>query len=83
MGAGRYVSSTPTPFKCADVAFGHGIHFCLGAPLARLEDQIAIRTLLERTDDFRLAIPPEGIRWRKGLVLRGLTALPVTSDRRH
>jgi cytochrome P450 PksS len=65
------------------VAFGHGIHFCLGAPLARLEGQIAIRTLLERTDDFRLPIPPEGIGWRKGLVLRGLTALPVTLDRRH
>jgi cytochrome P450 len=65
------------------VAFGHGIHFCLGAPLARLEGQIAIRTLLERTDDCRLAIPEEAIRWRKGLVLRGVTALPVTLDRRH
>jgi cytochrome P450 PksS len=65
------------------VAFGHGIHFCLGAPLARLEGQIAIRTLLERKDDLRLAIPDEAIGWRKGLVLRGVTALPVTMGRRH
>ena len=45
------------------VAFGHGIHFCLGAPLARLEGQIAIRTLLRRTVGLRLAVPGEAIRW--------------------
>jgi cytochrome P450 len=64
------------------VAFGHGIHFCLGAPLARLEGQIAIRTLLRRTDGLRLAVPQDAIRWQKGLVLRGLTALPVDVERR-
>jgi cytochrome P450 PksS len=54
------------------VAFGQGIHFCLGAPLARLEGQIAIRTLLQRTDGLRLAVTHDAIRWRKGLVLRGV-----------
>jgi len=63
------------------VAFGHGIHFCLGAPLARLEGQIAIRRLLERIADLRLGVPPETLRWRKGLVLRGVTKLPVTIRR--
>jgi cytochrome P450 PksS len=63
------------------VAFGQGIHFCLGAPLARLEGQIAIRTLLQRTVGLRLDVPGEAIRWRKGLVLRGVTAFPVSCER--
>ncbi|HTM54455.1 MAG TPA: cytochrome P450 [Pirellulales bacterium] len=60
------------------LAFGHGIHFCLGASLARLEAQIAIKALLARTRDLQLAIQPSKLRWRRGLVLRGLTALPVS-----
>lgn len=60
------------------LAFGHGIHFCLGASLARLEGQIAIKALLTRTRDLQLAIPSSKLRWRRGLILRGLTALPVT-----
>jgi cytochrome P450 PksS len=59
------------------VAFGQGIHFCLGASLARLEGQIAINALLARTADLRLAVEPTALRWRTGLVLRGLKALPV------
>jgi cytochrome P450 PksS len=59
------------------VAFGQGIHFCLGASLARLEGQIAIQALLDRTADLRLAVAPSALKWRSGLVLRGLTALPV------
>jgi cytochrome P450 len=65
------------------VAFGHGIHFCLGAPLARLEAQLAIRTLLQRTDALRLAIPQDAIRWRQGLVLRGVKTLPVKMEWRR
>jgi pimeloyl-[acyl-carrier protein] synthase len=58
------------------IAFGFGIHFCLGAPLARLEAQIALGTLLRRAPGLALATAnPE---WRESQVLRGLTALPVT-----
>ena len=49
-----------------------------GAPLARLEGQIAIGTLLSRLPELRLAVAAESLRWRRGLVLRGLEALPVT-----
>jgi cytochrome P450 PksS len=59
------------------LAFGLGIHFCLGASLARLEGQIAINTLLSRVGDLQLAVKPDALRWRPGLVLRGLKALPV------
>jgi cytochrome P450 len=60
------------------LAFGQGIHFCLGASLARLEGQIAIKTLLGRTRDLQLTVDPSTLRWRSGLVLRGLKALPVS-----
>jgi cytochrome P450 PksS len=60
------------------VAFGFGIHYCLGASLARLEGQIAIATLLRRIHNLRLAVPSNTLRWRRGLVLRGLESLPVT-----
>ena len=60
------------------LAFGLGIHFCLGASLARLEAQIAINTLLARAGDVKLAVPVNELRWRSGLVLRGLKELPVS-----
>ncbi len=60
------------------LSFGLGTHFCLGAPLARLEGQIAINTLLRRFPELRLCVAPQMLRWRPGLVLRGLEALPVT-----
>jgi cytochrome P450 len=60
------------------LAFGLGPHFCLGAPLARLEGQIAINTLVRRFPDMRLAEAPAVPRWRRGLLLRGLETLPVT-----
>lgn len=59
------------------VAFGKGIHFCLGAPLARLEGQIAIGTLLRRLPHLRLACDPEQLTWTQSPILRGLTSLPV------
>ena len=59
------------------LAFGLGPHFCLGAPLARLEGQIAINTLLRRVPDMRLTGAPDVPRWRRGLLLRGLESLPV------
>jgi cytochrome P450 PksS len=59
------------------VTFGWGIHFCIGAPLARLEGQIAITTLLHRCPNLRLAAAPDTLRWRPGLEMHGLEALPV------
>jgi cytochrome P450 PksS len=59
------------------LSFGHGIHYCLGAALARLEAQIAINTLLERMPKLRLKGSPEALRWRRSLILRGLESLPV------
>jgi cytochrome P450 PksS len=61
------------------LSFGHGIHFCLGAPLARLEAQIAINTLLQRMPNLHLKVAPHALRWRPSLILRGLEALPVAS----
>ena len=57
--------------------YGHGIHYCLGAPLARLEGQTALATLLHRLPDLRLAAEPADLRWRGGLIMRGLRTLPV------
>ncbi|GAA3380614.1 cytochrome P450 [Streptomyces racemochromogenes] len=59
------------------LGYGHGIHYCLGAPLARLEGQTALGTLLKRLPDLELAIPPTDLRWRGGLIMRGLRTLPV------
>jgi len=60
------------------LAFGRGIHTCLGAALARLEAQIAISTVLRRLPNLRLAVPREKLVWRpSGLHLRGLAALPL------
>lgn len=59
------------------LSFGQGGHYCAGAPLARLEGQIAINTLLARCPQLRLAQPANALQWRKGMVLRGLKALPV------
>jgi cytochrome P450 PksS len=59
------------------LSFGLGPHYCLGAPLARLEGQVAIGTLLNRLPELRLAVDSESLCWRRGLVLRGLEALPV------
>jgi len=60
------------------LAFGLGIHYCLGAPLARLEGRIAFDVLLRRCPDLRLVHPRERVRWKRGLVLRGLRELPVS-----
>ena len=52
------------PIVCAILAFGQGIHHCLGVFLARLEAQIAFTTLLRRCPELRLAAPRESLRWR-------------------
>jgi cytochrome P450 PksS len=60
------------------LALGQGPHYCLGAPLARLEGQIAINTLLRRMPNLHLKGAAESLRWRKGIFLRGLEELPLT-----
>ncbi|MFD7314787.1 cytochrome P450 [Streptomyces sp. NPDC059883] len=59
------------------VALGHGIHYCLGAPLARLETEIALNALLERFPRPALDVPYEDLRWRPSTRARGLIELPV------
>jgi cytochrome P450 len=59
------------------LAFGHGIHYCLGAPLARLEAEIAFSQLLARFGSMRLAVPAESLRWRPSSLIHGLESLPV------
>lgn len=59
------------------LAFGHGIHRCLGAPLARAEAELALRSLITRFPDARLAVPAEKLTWRHTRLMRGLTSLPL------
>jgi cytochrome P450 len=59
------------------LAFGHWIHFCLGAQLARLEGELAIGAMLRRFPDLTLAAPPESIPWRVGLFVHGPIELPA------
>jgi cytochrome P450 len=65
--------------KTRHLAFGYGIHHCLGAPLARMEGQLALRSLFRRFPDLALAVPVAELHWNHGdgLVLRGLSELPV------
>jgi cytochrome P450 len=61
----------------AHLAFGHGIHHCVGAPLARLEGRIALRALFDRFPNLELAAPPESLRREPALLFNKLAALPV------
>jgi cytochrome P450 len=80
--ADRYADSELLDIDRAEsrhLAFGHGIHHCLGAVLARMEGQLAIGSLLRRFPQLRLAVPVDELHWDHGdgLVLRGLAELPV------
>ncbi|AFZ19572.1 cytochrome P450 family protein [Allocoleopsis franciscana] len=59
------------------LGFGLGMHYCLGAPLARLESSIAFQVLFERLPNIRLAVNPENLRWNSNLITRGAKAIPV------
>ncbi|WNM33443.1 cytochrome P450 [Streptomyces sp. Li-HN-5-11] len=67
-------SRSPNPH----VAFGFGPHYCPGGQLARLESQLLVGTLLDRLPGLRLAVPPEKVPFKKGALIRGPEALPVT-----
>lgn len=60
------------------LTFGYGSHFCIGAPLARIELQAVFARLLSRFPTLRLAVPPEAIRFRTHVLTGGLCELPVT-----
>lgn len=62
------------------LALGHGIHYCVAAPLARLEAVTALEALLDRFPDLRLGVPRGELRHRRGLRMRGLISLPVAWD---
>ena len=59
------------------LGFGHGVHFCLGAPLARLEGRIAINALIQRIPHIQLTVPVSNLKYRNSAILRGLLRLPV------
>lgn len=59
------------------LGFGHGIHYCVGAPLARLEMEIALQHLLGRFPDMTLAVPDSELKWRQSFMMQGLERLPV------
>ncbi|WP_438828666.1 cytochrome P450 family protein [Streptomyces klenkii] len=63
------------------LAFGHGVHFCPGAALARIELQVAVGTLLARLPGLRLAVPEEELSWIPAVLGRGTAELPVAFDR--
>jgi cytochrome P450 len=60
------------------LSFGQGVHYCLGAPLARMEGRVALAALIQRFPNLTLAAPVETLRWRPGMSLRGLEKLPVS-----
>ncbi|TWP49939.1 cytochrome P450 [Lentzea tibetensis] len=64
----------------AHLGFGHGVHYCIGAALARIETEVALRELITRCPNLRLAVPAEELRWRMSLLSRGLEALPLRTN---
>ncbi|SCL56960.1 Cytochrome P450 [Micromonospora citrea] len=60
------------------LGFGHGVHHCIGAQLARMELQVVLETLIDRTPGLRLAVDEAELTWKSGLLVRGLVAMPVS-----
>jgi cytochrome P450 len=67
----------PQGHDAVHLTFGHGLHRCLGAPLARLQLRIVLERLLRRFPGLRIASGPEPVRWKEGLLIRGLQRLRV------
>jgi cytochrome P450 len=62
------------------LGFGHGIHYCIGQPLAKIQLEVAIRQLITRYPDARVAVDPAELRWITSALMRGLETLPVSID---
>ncbi|MET9516689.1 cytochrome P450 [Streptomyces sp. NPDC002994] len=60
------------------VGFGHGVHYCIGAHLARLELQVALERVLHRMPGLRFAVPEDELSWKTDAMIIGLNALPVS-----
>lgn len=60
------------------LGFSHGAHHCLGAPLARMELQVALTVLVGRLPNLRLAVPVEQLRWKRGSFMRSLVEMPIS-----
>jgi cytochrome P450 len=61
----------------AHIGFSHGSHHCLGAPLARMELQVALAALVGRLPNLRLAVPVEQLRWKRGGFMRSMLEMPI------
>ena len=71
------VNITSPRIQSESLSFGQGMHYCLGAPLSRIEGQIGISTLISRFPALRLSVPADQLPWRGGIIQRGLEAMPV------
>jgi len=60
------------------LGFGHGTHFCIGQPLAKIQSEVALTRLITRYPDLRLIAEPQRLRWESSTLLRGLITLPVS-----
>jgi cytochrome P450 len=60
-----------------NLAFGHGIHYCAGAPLGRLQVEIGVGRLLRRFPDLEFASDPDAFEWKASTIMHGLVGLPV------
>jgi cytochrome P450 len=75
---GEEVVDVFAPLPAASLVFGAGPHHCLGAWLARMELELALHGLARRLPELRLAVRPEDVDWRRGLITRGPQTLPAT-----
>jgi cytochrome P450 len=60
------------------MAFGHGVHYCIGVPLAKMQIEVALSRLIARYPHLRLAVSPQQLKWENSALLRGLVELPVS-----
>jgi cytochrome P450 len=65
------------------LGFGYGVHYCLGAPLARLEARIAFNTLLKRLPTIQLAVPTSELQYNNSAIVHGIARLPVRWEDKH